>query len=195
MGAPQKQRQKRYGWFRQYNDFPTHGKWAAVSDRTKVELCRVLAIVTCLEVAANKGKPRGSIADFSVLECAATLRIQAGEVRRVYKALEACGWIAQEYLTTWDDRQPDKEDPTNVMRQRRYQEKKRAERKASRGYNAVSAVTITPKTTDTDKQERAVKFSTGQTVTWAEIEAAERTQPKQRSLPLGPVEVRKRGIR
>jgi hypothetical protein len=194
MGTPLKpSRPKRYGWFRQYNDFVSHPKWLAVSDRTKVELCRVLAIVTCIEVAANKGRPRGSIADFSVLECAAALRIPAPEVRRVYKALEKCGWIDQEYLSTWDDRQPDKEDPTNAIRQQRHREKRRAERTASAGRNGVTAVIQTPKTTDIDKQEAAVtKISTGQTVTWGEAEAARRAQPRQRFLAFPPMPVPRR---
>lgn len=177
---------RRYGWFRQYNDFPTHPKWDVVTMMACVEKSRVLGIVTCLEVAANKGRPRGSVADFSLLECAAALRIAPVEVERVYKALEHVGWIDREYLTTWDERQPDKEDPTNTLRQQRYREKKRSER------NTVTPVDITPRP-DTDKKEEEALPEVGNSVNWAEAEAWRKA--KQSPLPLGPVVVKRRGYR
>jgi hypothetical protein len=50
---------------------------------------------------------------------AAALDIPANNVARVYAALEEIGWIDQQYLSNWDERQPDKEDPTAKERQRR----------------------------------------------------------------------------
>jgi 5-methylcytosine-specific restriction endonuclease McrA len=52
-------------------------------------------------------------------------------VARIYAALEEIGWIDQEYLSNWDERQPDKEDPTAKQRQRRLRVRRRAEREAA----------------------------------------------------------------
>lgn len=142
---------RRYGWFRQYNDFPTHPKWAVVSRMSGAELCRVLAIVTCLEVTANKGTPRGSIADFSVQECAAGLRIKPAAVQKVYEALEKLGWIDREYLSTWDERQPDKEDPTAKDRQQRRRQKIREQNQSDFAVSRRDKRDVTPRLDQTNK--------------------------------------------
>ena len=113
---------------------------------TGVDKCRVIAVITCLEVSANKGLPRGSIADFSLLECAGGLRIPPEEVRLIYLALEELGWIDREYLSTWDERQPDKEDTTVKERMVRYRKRKKEVLKQQFEALRRNTVTVTPKT-------------------------------------------------
>ena len=66
------------------------------------------------------GRPRGSVDEFRFDTTAVALRISTQEVERTYLALEKIGWIEQQFLTTWDEEQPDNEDPTAKERSRRY---------------------------------------------------------------------------
>jgi hypothetical protein len=63
-----------------------------------------------------------------LIDCGAALDIEPDKVGEVYRKLEELGWIDQDYLVTWDERQPDKEDPTAAERQRRRREKLKLER-------------------------------------------------------------------
>lgn len=146
---PRRGRDKRYGWFRCYSDFPTHPKWRMIALKARVSVSDVVAIALAMLAAANKGRPRGSIAEFSVEECSAALDIELDGVGRVYAALEEKGWIDQEYLCTWDERQPDKEDPTANERQKRRRAKLRAER------HGVTTVTVTTRQDQTNKKAQA----------------------------------------
>lgn len=190
-----RQRAKRYGWLRLYNDFSGHPLWRLIAMEAQVSLGDVESIVIRILISANKGKPRGSIADFSCNRAAADLGINPSEVVRTYQALEQNGWIEKEYLTAWDDRQPDKEDGTNAQRQARYRSKRRQERGIIEESNAVTSVTVTPKTQTKTKQEASIrKLATGQTVTWKELQESGYVPPRQRSLPLPPVPLKKKGV-
>jgi hypothetical protein len=105
-------REKRYGWHRRYNGFPFDPKWVAVSDHTKIGLSSVIAVVDCLLDAANTGRPRGSVADFSARDCAAGLRLPIGVVVKVYRCLERFGWIDGKCLANWNEWQPSSDNVT-----------------------------------------------------------------------------------
>ena len=126
-GPLRPQHLRRYGWFRLYSDFCIHPKWRAIAIQTGVPVAEVIAVAASILCKANIGRPRGSLAEFSVFECAAALDMDAEHVARVYAALEDRGWIDQDYVVTWDERQPDKEDPTAAERQRRLRARKRLE--------------------------------------------------------------------
>lgn len=118
---------RRYGWLRLYSDFPTHPKWRVIARKTGVPVAHVLSIATTLLCKANVAQVRGSLVDFSVLECAAGLDLPIEHVDLTYAAMEELGWIERQYLVTWDERQPDREDPTNSERQKRFRDKKKTE--------------------------------------------------------------------
>lgn len=189
-------RTKRYGWLRLFNDFPGHAKWRLIARRAQLSLAEVEAVAIRIMVRANKGKPRGNIEDFSCEEVAADLDLDVCQVVKVYQDLEESGWIDREYLVTWDERQPDKEDLTAAARQARRRAKLRKERgEIDEQSHAVTSRQVTPKTqTQKDKKEAPVtKLSTGQTVTWKDVQESGYVPPKQRSLPLPPVPLRKKG--
>jgi hypothetical protein len=172
---------KRYGWFRLYNDFCTHPKWARIAIGSGVKKRRVILIALWILTSGNKGSPRGSLDAFDLLECAALFDIPPQEVRRVYKCLEKTGWIEQEYLSTWDERQPDKEDQTTVIRSKRYRARKKEQLREALNdeRHAVTSVTSRP---DTDKKVRGTtetEFAAGTIVTADELAMA-----TQRPLPL-----------
>jgi hypothetical protein len=121
-------RDRRFPWFRLYSDFAAHPKWRLLARAAGVTLSEALAVGVYLMCHANKSRPRGSLADFSPLECAAALDLEAEQVRAAYDELERLGWIDQDHLVTWDERNPDVEDPTAAERQRRRRAKAKAER-------------------------------------------------------------------
>lgn len=121
-------REKRYDWFRLYNDFLGHPKFRYVARQCAMSICEVSMIAVALLRTANRSRPRGWVRDFSVIDCSAALDIEPDKVGEVYRKLEELGWIDQDYLATWDERQPDKEDPTAAERQRRRREKLKLER-------------------------------------------------------------------
>jgi hypothetical protein len=141
---------RRYGWLRLYSDFASHAKWRAIALGAGVPVYEVVAVAITIICKANVGRPRGSLAEFSVIECAAGLDLPVEHVARIYAAMEAHGWIDQDYLVTWDERQPDKEDPTAKDRMRRMRERRKAERLSTERYG-VTGVTSRPD--KTSKQE------------------------------------------
>src|SRR5262245_50786960 len=118
-------RPKRYGWFRLYNGFWSHPKWRAVAKRSGIHVTTVIAVAAVILESANRGKPRGSVADFSVADCAAGLDLDMDTVREIWHRLEEMGWIDRDYLVKWDERQPDKEDATAAERMKRYRARKK----------------------------------------------------------------------
>lgn len=131
IGAPPpRPRERRFDWLRLSSGFTRHPKWRVVARMSGVELADVVSIVTDMLCRANKAKPRGSLADFSVLECAAALDLPPDSVRAVDGVLRELGWIddGNDFISTWYERQPDQEDSTAAERMRRYRAKKRQER-------------------------------------------------------------------
>ncbi len=129
--SPTPPHMRRYGWLRLYLDFPHHPKWRTIAALTVLPIHKVLAVATYLLCKAGAGHPRGSLAEFSPIECAVALDLEADEVMRIYGAFEGHGWIEGDFLVTWDERQPDREDPTNKARQQRYRDRRKAEREAA----------------------------------------------------------------
>ena len=108
------QRERRYDWFRLYNDFLGHPKFRYVARQCAMSICEVSMIAVALLRTANRSRPRGWVRDFSVIDCGAALDIEPEKVGEVYRKLEDLGWIDNDYLATWDERQPDREDPTGA---------------------------------------------------------------------------------
>jgi hypothetical protein len=69
-------RPKRYGWLRIYNGFWDQAKWKAVARLAQIHVTAVHSVVGKLFECGNKGRPRGSIADFSILETAVALDLE-----------------------------------------------------------------------------------------------------------------------
>jgi hypothetical protein len=132
--APRPPWRKRYGWYRLYDGFWRHPKWKVAARLAGgIHVTAAICVVGTLLECANKGKPRGSVEDYSFEEAAASLNLEVQDVERVYGALEGMGWIDRAYLVTWDERQPDKEDPSAAERQARARMRKRQNRQFGKG--------------------------------------------------------------
>ncbi len=70
-------------WCRRPNGFSDFPKWRAVSARSGLDLCTVLAFVNRLEElgndAVNRGEIRGSLAGFAAEDFVAALNISSGK--------------------------------------------------------------------------------------------------------------------
>jgi hypothetical protein len=127
-----------------------------VARRTGLHITSVICIVDALCEAANKAKPRGALAEFSIVECATDLDLPEENVARVYVALEAIGWIDQDQIATWAERQPQNEDPTAAQRQRNRRARLKAEKETALAGYPPSRVTPVTQRDVTPEQSRAV---------------------------------------
>jgi hypothetical protein len=170
MHSPVRPREKRYGWFRLYHDFTGHPNWRLVTVMTGLDIGNVEAVLLRLYKCASKARPRGTIADFSCNACAADLGVDPAKVVAVYRQLEAMGYIDQEYLVHWDERQPDQEDPTAAKRQQRRRDRIRAERQESSRVTPVTDRDCHTQDLDEDKKKKRKR--------------APSVSPDQRTMPL-----------
>jgi hypothetical protein len=157
-GLARRPRASRWAWLRLFNTFPDHPKWGLVA--TEAGCSRAVAIATAAKLltVANKGHSRGSVEDFEPAEWAATLGVDRGEVDRVLAVLERRGWITQSYLVTWDEHQPDDEDPTRYERVRRFREKKRQARRGEAEARLALNSSSAPQS-ETPFQQRETHFT------------------------------------
>jgi len=134
-GAGFAKREKRYGWFRKYNNFTRHPKWRLVARRTGVPLAHVLAILDDLLCHVSEQRQQGYIGDFKAEECAACIEVPAEDVRNVIGFLELpeVGWIMDDFIVSWFERQPQDEDPTAAERKRRSRARRRQAEAHARG--------------------------------------------------------------
>jgi hypothetical protein len=130
MAAAKRQKLRTYEWCRLRNEFVDMPIWRAVARKTGVHLTSVLAVVIRLEALANRSDPRGSVADMSIAEFAASLDLSPAVVARVRSALEEpdIAWIEQDHVVDFYRRNPDHEDTTAAERQRRRRARLKQER-------------------------------------------------------------------
>ena len=139
------QRMRRFTWCRTYHSMLDEPRWRLVARMSGAPVHLVEAFVVRLDVFASGNRPRGSLEGFSVAALAAQWNIANDEVlARIYAALEEpeVGWIEQDHLQTFWERNPDVEDPTNADRQQRHRQKVK-ERKEAAKRDALSLSTVT----------------------------------------------------
>lgn len=150
------------GWCRLYNGCADHPKWRRIAADAEARVGDVIATVMKLMEVANRGRPRGSLADFSPVEWALSLQVERPVIDRIWTALEAVGWVDQDWLTTWDERQREREDATTTKRSREYRARKKTERLREQGLGPVE--NSTPSTV-TNRDRHAVTAVTVTSVT------------------------------
>ncbi len=112
-------RHRKFHWCRLRNDFIDMPLWRSLATALELPLAQLQAFVTRLDTLANKSIPRGYVGDFDPAEFAAAHDVPAADCARMFAALEERGWIEQERLTTFWERNPDKDDPTSAERKER----------------------------------------------------------------------------
>lgn len=132
---------KRFRWFKSYHGFADHPKWRRIANEVGTSTGNVgLTIIKLFEVA-SAAKPRGSIDDFNAEDWAWSIGVEVAVVDGILDRLEVSEFIVNGQILTWDEKQDDREDATNAIRQRRHREKRKATPAAAS--NAVTGVTVT----------------------------------------------------
>jgi hypothetical protein len=118
---------RRYSWSRLHTDLLDDFRWSLVAKRAGVPLPLVEAVLIRLENHANRARPRGYVGDFSPDGLAARWNVEPDLIGRIFAELEASdiGWIEQDQLVTFWDRNPDYVDDTAAIRQQRARDRKK----------------------------------------------------------------------
>lgn len=126
--ADKRARHRKFHWCRQANDFIDMPLWRLVAQMLGMPLHQVQAFVLRLESLANRSLPRGYVGDFNAAEFGVALGMATEDSARIYAALESAevGWILQQHLATFWERNPDLEDATAAERKQRERSFKRA---------------------------------------------------------------------
>lgn len=125
-------RHRKFHWCRLRNDFIDMALWRVVAAAVGLQLTQVQAFVARLDILANKSIPRGYVGDFDAAEFGAAHDMPAADCARLFAALEERGWIEQERLTTFWERNPDKDDASAGERKARERAFKGALRELAR---------------------------------------------------------------
>jgi hypothetical protein len=123
--AAQAKRHRKYTWSRRDNGFSDMPLWRLVAQRCNLPLYQVLAFVNRLEEiannAANHGLQRGSVEQFDADEFGLALGMASDEAARIFAALEdeKIGWISDRHISSFWDRNPDREEDAEDVRTRK----------------------------------------------------------------------------
>lgn len=134
-------------WFRSWHGAPTDPKWLVVAKRAKVAPGMVSAVAWALFDYASQNTDRGSVDGFDVETYATFTGWEDEQIEAVIDAMRSKGIITtDDRLSSWDKRQPKREDPSSTDRVRKWREAQR---------NAP--VTRDSDVTDGETQRNAVK--------------------------------------
>jgi hypothetical protein len=141
--AEKRNNMRRFTWCRLHHELFHAPLWRLVARRAGVPMYMVRLFVIELEVFASTNTPRGSVEGLNVEAMAADWALPDGDaLARIYAALEQpdIGWLDQEHIVSFHDRNPDTVDDKAAERMRRM----RARRKEASG-----AVTRNPRNVTT----------------------------------------------
>lgn len=119
---------RRFTWSRLHTDLLDDMRWPLVAKRANAPLPLVEAVLIRLENHANRSNPRGYVGDFNPEGLAVRWGVDTDMIGRIFAQLEApdIGWIDQEQLVTFWDRNPDAVDNSAADRQQRTRDRKKA---------------------------------------------------------------------
>lgn len=119
-------------WLRWWHGAFSDPKLHAVALRAKASRSEVVAIwAGILEHSSQQGN-RGDVGE-PAEEIAIALALEIEVVERVMKALEDKGLIVAQRIAAWEERQPQREDPTATQRSRRFRSKGNADETPKNG--------------------------------------------------------------
>ena len=157
-------------WFRSWHGAPTDTKWLTIARRAGVAPGIVSAVAWALLDYASQQQERGSIDGFDIETYSAFSGFDENQIAAVIDAMTAKGMIDDDRWSSWDKRQPERED-NSAERVRRYRESRNgtgvtqdsvtqcnAETRTVTHGNAPDTDTDTD--TDTDKTLTAYAVST-----------------------------------
>lgn len=148
LAARKRELMARWGpWSRIHHKMIDDPRLRLAAQMAGAPLSDVEAFVVRLEIYARAQEPRGSLADFSVRALAAHWsQASPDRLARIYVALESpeIGWIVQDTLATFHERNPEGADHTNAERQKRHRDLQKAKRENVVHSNGVTPLRVTP---------------------------------------------------
>lgn len=126
---------RRFTWCRIHHELLRKPLWRLVARMAGAPLPYVKLLVVELDLYASENTPRGSVEGFNVAALAADWGLAGDDqLARIYLALEhpEVGWLDQDFIVTFWDRNPDVEDATAAERMRRMRARKKAAKEAAR---------------------------------------------------------------
>jgi hypothetical protein len=161
-----KRRLRRFTWCRIHHALLDDVRWRLVARMAGAPQHLVEAFVLRLEIVASANTPRGSLDGLNIPALAAHWNLSSDEqLGRIYAALEhpEVGWIDQDTVITFYDRNPDVEDKTAAARPQRRRDRAREAKAAAKAQREGRAypqsrvtdrdtVTVTPRSDQNIKQ-------------------------------------------
>lgn len=114
-----------FNWWRSWHGAATDHKWSVVAARSGVKPGVVAAVAWALLDYASQNDDRGSIAGFDPEEYAVYSGFAEADVIAIIQAMKDKGIITGERFTSWEKRQPKREDDS-TERVTRWREMKRS---------------------------------------------------------------------
>lgn len=118
---------RRFTWSRLHGDLLDDFRWPLVAKRVGAPLPLVEAVIIRLEIYANRSNPRGYVGDFNPRGLAARWDVNADLIVSIFTELSSpdIGWIDQEQVVSFWDRNPDTNDESASERQQRVRDRKK----------------------------------------------------------------------
>lgn len=110
-------------WFRWHHGCVSDPKFQLVAKKAGASVAEVIAVWACLLEAASQAEKRGHAGeqDFEALDCA--LGLTEGKALEIYSRLAERGLLSVEgEITSWNKRQPKREDDSAAERKRKQRE-------------------------------------------------------------------------
>ena len=97
-------------WFRWYHGTVIDPKLALIARKSGKSRPVVIAVWAALLEHASQASARGDISEFDVETVAVALDIEEDVITAIIAAMTAKGMIADNHITAWNRRQPQRED-------------------------------------------------------------------------------------
>lgn len=140
-------------WWRSWHGAPIDHKWAVIAARAKVKTGIVSAIAWALMDYASQADDRGSIEGFDIETYSVYSGFEIAEIEAVIDAMRSKDIINGDQFTSWEKRQPAREDPTNAERQSRYKAKQKVTQDNAEKREKTPKIKIKIKDKDKEKEE------------------------------------------
>lgn len=140
-------------WFRSWHGAPTDTKWLGIARKAGVAPGIVVAVAWALMDRASSAEDRGSIEGYDAEGLAYFFGCEPEEVEAIILAMAEKGMIENSRLTSWEKRQPKREDPNASERAKNWREKKKTNAKPNEPERDQTQTNASEhnRTTDTDK--------------------------------------------
>jgi uncharacterized phage protein (TIGR02220 family) len=147
-------------WFRVWTDMVNDPKWRTIARVSGRPISEVLSVALHLMTCASNATERGRTEGWSDEDVATALDIDTDHVTKIKDAMQG-RFLDGDQLTSWDKRQPKREDNSSERakewREAKKAEKKAAETEARTHANATERTKTPRRDTDTDTEESKPK--------------------------------------